>query len=143
MGIFAMILCFVLCQGNLGLCQGAEIDLNALSWAESRNQDICSPAMDCGRWQITAIVVDDYCRMSGVCYRLKDMLQPQTGREVAGWYANVRVPQLLKHYGIADTTQNRIWAWNAGIGSVLKGQIPSTTRQLLRRYLDALGGTRI
>ena len=35
---------------------------------------------------------------------------------------------------IADTIDNRLWAYNAGIGRVIKGIKPDETREYIKRY---------
>jgi hypothetical protein len=47
---------------------------------------------------------------------------------------NTRIPQMLKAYKIPDTIDNRLWAYNAGIGNVKKGRLPKETRNYIRKY---------
>ena len=50
-----------------------------------------------------------------------------TNLKVAGWYLGERIPELLSHYGHADTISNRIKAYNSGIGNLNKGTVPFST----------------
>lgn len=63
-----------------------------------------------------------------------DWFDPNINVQVGAWYLGTMIPQWLKAYGIADTVQNRIIAYNAGIGAAKEGRIPTITRQ----YLDNL-----
>jgi hypothetical protein len=45
-----------------------------------------------------------------------DAFQPSENRAVGAYYLRVRIPQMLRHYGIDDNVATRIGAYNAGIG---------------------------
>ncbi len=111
------------------------IDIDALSMAESRNKNVCNP-IACGRWQITAPALADYNLHHQTGYTLAQVGDVALGRKIATWYANEKIPQYLKHYGIPDTLLNRIFCWNAGIGYVASHKpMPTETKQLAKRYL--------
>lgn len=52
--------------------------------------------------------------------------------EIGAWYLGKIIPAYLKHYEHKDTVENRVWAYNAGIGNLNNGIKPSITR----RYID-------
>jgi len=45
---------------------------------------------------------------------------------------------MLRYYGISVTVKNVLWAYNAGIGRVVDGIMPETTKQYIRRYLEEM-----
>jgi len=45
-----------------------------------------------------------------------DAFQPGENRAVGNFYINTRIPEMLRHYGIADCVETRIGAYNWGIG---------------------------
>lgn len=101
-----------------------------------------------GLMQITPIVLREYnedtqkncltCYEDGfldqpICYRKIDLYNPKVNRQVGSWYFNYRIPKMLKHYHIKDTIENRLWAYNSGIGNVVKGIKPKETRDYIRK----------
>lgn len=87
-----------------------------------------------GLCQITPVVLKEYNLMVGADFKRKDLFNGQVNLKIATWYMNRRIPQLLKHYGIADTLKNRLWAYNAGIGKVRRGILPLETRNYIKKY---------
>lgn len=68
-------------------------------------------------------------------YTLKQMLNDALCFKVANWYFNTKIPAYLKHYRIADTMRNRIIAYNAGIGNLVKRKtLTQTTIKYLKKY---------
>ena len=39
-------------------------------------------------------------------------------RQIADYYLNTRIPRILHHYGIPDTVEARLAAYNWGIGNL-------------------------
>ena len=80
-----------------------------------------------GLCQITPIVLKD-SGMRG------DLWDAKFNMQVANWYMNKRIPQLLKHYKQSDTLENRLIAYNAGIRSVIKHRMPRETSDYINKY---------
>ena len=66
-------------------------------------------------------------------YGKKDLLNKDINLKIAKWYLNKRIPQMLKAYNLPDTTRNRLWAYNAGIGNVRKGIMPEETKNYISK----------
>lgn len=112
------------------------INLERIAWIESRhNANAYNKSSGAtGMYQITEGALTDFCRLTGVYYQLNDMYDPQKGARVAEWYLNERIPQLLRHYKLPDTTESRLVAYNAGILACLKGRMPKETRDYINKY---------
>lgn len=92
-----------------------------------------------GLYQITPICLKEYNNFHprGRRYIMDDLWNVSVSSEIARWYFEVRIPQMLKHYGIPDTVPNRIIAWNAGIAYLVhKKPLPKVTRIYLRKYTN-------
>ena len=87
-----------------------------------------------GLCQITPIVLVEYNRHHTAGFRTADLYNGKVNLLVATWYMNVRIPQMLRAYHIADTTKNRLWAYNAGISLVKRGFLPAETRNYIAKY---------
>jgi soluble lytic murein transglycosylase-like protein len=69
---------------------------------------------------------------------LWDYWNPEMNLHVAAWYLGVRIPQYLKAYGVQDSIEHRIWAYNAGIGNLLKGNKPQITANYIKKVNEHL-----
>lgn len=87
-----------------------------------------------GMYQITKICLDDYNLYHVEKLTHDDMFNEHNCYKVADWYINKRIPQLLGHYGIQDTIENRIVCYNAGIRYALNGNIPKETKEYINKY---------
>jgi len=87
-----------------------------------------------GKYQLLNCVVKDYNKRFKSAYTLADMYEPDVALVVANWYMNIEIPRMLKYYHRADTTDNRLWAYNAGIGNLVKGRKPLETRAYIIKY---------
>ena len=87
-----------------------------------------------GLYQITDICLMDFNRLNKVDYSPKDMYDPQKCARVAHWYMNTRIPSLFKAYGIADSVDRRLVAYNAGIRAVILNLRPKETRDYIAKY---------
>ena len=65
---------------------------------------------------------------------LKNLFNNSINKAIANWYINERIPQMLKHYKIPDTMNNRLWVYNAGILKVKKGIKPEETINYIKKY---------
>lgn len=87
-----------------------------------------------GLYQITPIVLKDFNQINKTSYRKTDLFNGNINTLISTWYMNKRIPQLLKHYHIKDTVNNRLIAYNAGIAFLLKRKTPKETREYIRKY---------
>ena len=88
-----------------------------------------------GKYQITQPCLDDFNEAKNTSYSLQEMLSPQTSSEVANWYLNARIPQMLKKLGLLDSVSNRLIAYNAGIGTLKNHKpLPKETRDYIKKY---------
>ena len=121
--------------------EGAEVtvDMQIVAQIESS----CNPmaynerTQATGMYQITPICLADYNNYHKGKFNLQEMFEEEKARKVARWYCFVRVPQLLKHYGFVDTLDNRLIAYNYGIGNMKKNKhlaLPKETREYLLKY---------
>ena len=130
--LFAVCLC--------GTAKAVEIDLTKIMMIESSgNAEAYNPRSGAiGLHQITPICLEDYNKVNNTHYKPVQMHDPQLGAMVAYWYLNERIPALFKHYGVSDTVENRLIAYNAGIKAVLRGVIPKETANYIRKYNEAV-----
>jgi len=68
-------------------------------------------------------------------YVLDELYIASVNKEIAYWYMNVRIPQMLRYYGIEDTVENRLISYNAGVSYVFPGKkLPNETVGYLKKY---------
>ena len=87
-----------------------------------------------GICQITQICLDDYNFYNQTDIKLDELYNPELNKKVAEWYLNKRIPTMLNYYNIEDTVENRLFAYNAGIGKVKKGIMPLETKNYIKKY---------
>lgn len=116
---------------------GVMVDLKVIAKIESglNPQAYNKHSHAVGMYQITPICLDDFNMFHKYGYLLTDMYDAQKAYIVAQWYFDFRIPQLLRHYGIADTIRNRIICWNAGIAYLTKHKrLPIETVNYINKY---------
>jgi hypothetical protein len=119
------------------IIQPAKIDLKKIAMIESSGNPRAWRREDDSRglFQVTPICLKDYNNFHpGAAYSMDDLWDVSVSTLIADWYLNKRIPQMLRHFGIPDTIKNRLWAYNAGIGNVVKGRMPKITQDYLRKY---------
>ena len=117
-----------------------EVDLDKIATIESSNNPKAyNPITEAyGLYQITAPCLTDFNTAHQYeSYTLNDMFDPIKSRKVAEWYMNYKIPKYLKHYEIEDTIENRLRAYNSGIGTVVKGKLPDETKNYIKKYKEA------
>jgi hypothetical protein len=77
-----------------------------------------------------------------------DAFQPSENRAVGAYYLRVRIPQMLRHYGIDDNVATRIGAYNWGIGNLRRSwnkhghewlaYAPKETQRYVLRYAEIM-----
>lgn len=118
------------------------VNLQIISQIESSNQPhaVGDDGRSLGLYQLSAPVVAEYNLAHKTSFKHHSCaLDALCSHDVAEWYINERIPQLLRHFKLPVTPTNQIVAYNAGIKAVKRGRIPSITRNYLRKY-KALGG---
>lgn len=130
--ICTLVLVIVMC----GVVYGDEISMDRIATIESSNNPNAynqySGAK--GLYQITDICLQDYNQYHSNGFTTKQLYDVNVNYTIANWYMNKRIPQLLRHYNQADTVENRLIAYNCGIGCVLKGKLPKETRDYIKKY---------
>jgi len=157
----SIVLCLVLlCFGITLLCRvpdafgGAgdfSIDMQIIKKIESSGNPKAFNKITQARglYQITPIVVEDYMiygyAKNAYCldYQIKiknldDLFNPIINYQIAYWYLNKRIPQMLKSYGLPVTLENILWSYNAGISNVRKNILPKETKDFITRYKEGL-----
>ena len=87
-----------------------------------------------GMYQITEIALADFDQLNNGRYGMTDMKDPQKAGRVAEWYLNERIPALLRRFGLKDTIDHRLWAYNAGIWALKRNKLPLETRLYIKKY---------
>lgn len=125
-----------------GTAWAVEVDLDKIAMIESSNnpQAYNSKSGAVGMYQITLICLKDYnlAHIRGG-YSHNDMFDPNKAYIVANWYLNKAIPRYLKAFGLDDTLENRLYAYNWGVGNLRRHYaeglaIPKETRDYLVKY---------
>lgn len=139
-GFFYFLKNIILVLGMILVCasigHSAEIDMAKISLIESSGNPLAHRKSDDSRglFQITPICLKEYNNFHPKAgYSMEDLWNTSISKKIADWYMNVRIPQLLRHYGHPDTVPNRIIAYNAGIKRV-GNKLPKTTIAYLKKY---------
>ena len=133
--VCAVIFAFCCIQG-CDEAHAAEIDMKKIAVIESSGNPLAHNKKDDSRglYQITPICLKEYNSFNKTKYSMDELWNVSINTKIALWYMSKRIPQLLAHFGLKDTIENRIICWNAGIGNLLKNRIPKTTQDYLKKY---------
>jgi hypothetical protein len=121
-------------------CGAVNVDINVVQFLESSNREMAYNRASGARglMQITPICLKEWNQFhKNERYGEDDLFRGDINRRIGAWYINERIPAMLRHYGVKDGVEARLWAYNAGIGRVLKGIKPTETREYIRRYQNA------
>jgi len=112
------------------------VDLEIVKQLESsgRPNAIGDGGKALGLYQLHSGVIKDYNRAHKTSYSHKDALNPQVCHLIASWYLHREIPRFLYHYKIKVSYKTILWAYNAGIGNVVKGRMPETTKRYIAKY---------
>lgn len=121
----------------------ATVDMNRLFQHESNFvSDAQGARGDMGLGQITPIALADWNNQhpnEKYQHIPEHMFNPSINSKVSNWLVNQRAPQLLNHYGVADTLENRLAVYNGGIGTLVKhGIIPQ-----VQKYIDGYKSVKV
>lgn len=78
-----------------------------------------------GLCQIMKSTWEEMTSKMGVDWPWDEAFNEKANKEVAYYYLNTEIPRLLKHFGIEDTIETRLVAYNFGIGAL---------KQLYKKY---------
>lgn len=133
--ISILVLCFSL-QAHASI-----IDMQKIAQIESSGNPEAYNARSgaTGKYQITKICLEDYNIMTKSSLTMAEMYDEVKCHKVADWYMSVRLPQLLRHYGLPVTVAYHLAGYNWGISHVRKwsGKIedlPKETRGYYKLY---------
>lgn len=88
-----------------------------------------------GLYQITPICLKEWNNFhKKEQYTPKQLFDGNINEKIAKWYIEVRIPQMLRYYKKDVSIENIIWAYNAGIGYVVKDIKPSETVDYIEKY---------
>ena len=93
-----------------------------------------------GICQITQACLDDYNYYHQKKIKLEDLYDSKLNKQVAEWYLNKRIPTMLDYYAIEDTVENRLIAYDWGIGNLRKykkgkiKELPKETKDYIEKY---------
>lgn len=95
-----------------------------------------------GLMQITPICLKEYNQRYSskeIWVRPEEIYDYCYNTKIGSWYINKRIPELLCHYRLPDTIDNRLIAYNFGIGNLIKykqgkRKLPQETINYLRKY---------
>lgn len=115
-----------------------EIDLKIIAQIESSGNPLAHNVRSGARGlhQITKICLEEWNNYHPRQRRVvSDLFDAKINTKIASWYINERIPQMLRHYKKADTTENRLIAYNAGISYVVSGKkLPTETVNYIKKY---------
>jgi soluble lytic murein transglycosylase-like protein len=117
------------------------VDLSVIKHIESRGNPVAYNKKSGARglYQITPICLKEYNNFHPKQkYTKLDLFRPDINKKIAEWYLNKRIPQLLKYYGLPVTIENTLWAYNAGIGKVVKNIQPTETKNYIKHYREGV-----
>ena len=124
---------------NITKCYATEmVDMSIIAIIESNNNPLAYNRKSGARgmYQITEICLKDYNAWHPTAKMpVNALFKPVEARKVAEWYLSIRIPQMLRYYGLNDTLENRLICNNAGIGNLVKGIIPKETRNYILKYI--------
>jgi len=118
------------------LAQANEINLEIIAKIESSNNPLAynTRSQARGLYQITPICLKDYNQQNGLNLPVNALFNPSTSHTIAKWYLEARIPLILQNKGIPVTVDTVLWAYNAGVGKVIKGIMPNETRNYIKKY---------
>lgn len=87
-----------------------------------------------GLYQIMPITLREFNNFNETSYTVDDLFNSEINSNIANWYMFERIPQMLRHFKKPVTLRNILWAYNAGIGNVVKDRMPDQTKNYIQKY---------
>ena len=113
----------------------AQINLDTIEHIESNgNPRAVGSSGERGLYQIMPITLKEYNNYHQRDFSAKELFDPNVNHKIAKWYIEERIPEMLKYYNKKVSTKNILWAYNAGIGRVVDGIMPETTKDYISKY---------
>jgi len=117
----------------------ASIDMNKIARIESSNNPKAeNPRTGArGLCQIMKPTWEEMTKKMGVDWPWEEAFNEEANKEVADYYMNTEIPRLLKYFGIEDTVENRLTAYNWGVGNLKRMGIekaPQETLNYIEKY---------
>jgi hypothetical protein len=115
-----------------------QIDLSIIAKIESSGNVRAINLKDGGSrgiYQIHPVCLADYNKLNNTKIKPDSLFIKDINEKIAKWMFEVRIPQLLRHYGYKVTTYNKLVSYNAGITYVIyKKKIPKSTLSYIEKY---------
>ena len=136
----ALFLCLAMLK--VVICEAQPVRLDLVARIESSGNPLAYNRRSGARglYQVTEVCLADYNAYNSLKITKNDLFIPARAKIVAEWYLYKRIPQLLKHFGLEVSAENVLWAYNAGIGQVVKGRKPAETVDYIRKYNKMASG---
>lgn len=116
-----------------------KINIDSIISIESSNNPNTpdSPKGARGLMQIMRPTWEEITKKLGVDWPWEEANDSKKNRVVGEYYMNVEIPRLLKHYKIEDTLENRLAAYNWGVGNLRYNDwrdAPPETINYIKKY---------
>lgn len=140
--ILLICLCFI-CWIGTARAEIPYIDIPTIIQIESSGNPRAVSKDNCvGLMQISEVVLLEYNRHfygdenDEFYYPIhkKMLFDPDLNEQIGTWYLTERIPQMLRYYHKPVTIENMLWAYNAGIGNLVRGVKPKETRNYIAKY---------
>lgn len=106
-------------------------DLDIIREFESSGNNLAvGKAGEVGLFQISAILLKDYNDINGTFHEKSELFDGALNKRIASWYWDVRIPQFIKTFKLADTKLVRsiIWNMNNGLGQLINRRLKVGSR---------------
>lgn len=116
---------------------GMSINMNTIKTIESNgNPSAYNKSSGArGLYQITPICLKEWNNFhKKEQYVLKQLFNGEINYKIAKWYLTIRIPQMLRYYKREVLVKNILWAYNTGIGYVVKDIKPLETVNYINKY---------
>jgi soluble lytic murein transglycosylase-like protein len=135
--IITIILSFLIVLLFVGVCCEDIIDMKIISKIESNHNPLAYnlKTKAVGQYQITQICLEEFNKYNKKNYTLLSLFNPKRNYEVAHWYLEKRIPEMLSYYNYSITLENTLICYNAGISYVVYNKkLPEETKNYIRKY---------
>jgi len=90
-----------------------------------------------GLHQVVKSTWEEMTQKMGVDWSWDEAFNEEANKDVADYYMNIEIPRLLKHFDIEDTVENRLAAYNWGVGNLHRlgiDKAPQETLDYIEKY---------
>jgi len=125
-------------------CCGEEVNIDTLIKIESGGFRYAYNQVSGARglMQVTPICLEEWNQQSKTIdqYTIQDLFNPEVNKQIGTWYINTKIPHYLINCGLEDTIENRLIAYNWGIGNLKRyksgriKELPNETKQYIKKY---------